>query len=248
MYKILYALFLCLLLACQGARDNSSRVKSYDVKQYYFPIDSLNTPRIYHYKLAGNEEGDIYWIMSRSTENNKTYLWTRGYEIQRNPPLVLTQVIKELINDDGARVKEYNVFQSFGDTVQQRSAQIEDDEVFAWKTNKTKVLKWHFDIKSDNTSALNLKIERHRSFTEDHAKIHYKGKEIDAIGFTDTSYIHSLHEKTREENEIRIIETSYYAAGIGLAEKRENGTVKWTLADILSMDEWNKVLNTHSPE
>ncbi|MEX0996311.1 MAG: hypothetical protein WDZ45_04625 [Flavobacteriaceae bacterium] len=249
MQKQLLSFFLmtisALLLVCCGVKNTSSSKVKTDFKSYYYPVESLIIPKVYHFSVDDEKTGDLYWVLSTVTENNKTYLLTDSYAMDTLDNLNHVEVIKEEINKKGAFVKEYietqrnQIGQKF-----KSPAVMESEGVFLWDLKETEDITWKFKNESKVYPDYDVETYRKRKFTGESLTIEFEGKITPAIIFSDEFRVIYINRLNNQRNDIGFTQTSYYAKGIGLYKYTRvfpERKVTFTLKEILSLEEWEKM-------
>lgn len=213
------------------------------LKEYYFPIDSLSTPKIYHYRSKKDSE-DLFWELTTQRHENKTFLLTKAYKYNDEGEIVILEELKEDVNDKGAYLKEYVQYEYVGlDTSYKLNSTIIEDPVMLWESNYEEPISWSLSNESKRYKNITRFISKNRTLINSNEKIEFNGQTYKAVKFGDdykTVFTNKITGKVENINEFH--QVSYYAENIGLYEYsrrfNDNSSVTFTLQDIFTLKEW----------
>lgn len=234
-----------LLLTCCGVEKHPSSEVDTDYKSYYFPVEELGTPKVYQFTADDEKSKDLFWVLNKVTEDNKTYLLTDSYTMDSLNNLIHTEVIKEEINKKGAFVKEYVETQRKQDGQEFKSAAVmESESAFLWDLNHTEEITWKFTYESKIYTGFDIETYRKRKFKGESLTIEFEGKETPAIKLYDNFRVSYINQFINQRDDFDFTQTSYYAKGIGLYKYTRifpESQVTYTLSEVLSLDQWEKI-------
>jgi hypothetical protein len=233
--------FLLVFISCNPGGPQHASQES--LEDYYFPIDSLETPKIYRYSINGAIQGEIYWVLSRVEENNKIFMVTESYLKLGNGEMNKYEVIKEEISNTGSEIAEYAVVPPGQEgNAALVNTTLHETSAFKWQPEITSPMVWSFTTRSDGNPVMDTKTVRSRVYTGEKSTFMFNGKKTDAVRFTDNFSV-SISNANKKVQEVDFTMSCMYAEGIGLV-KREmkdpgQGQVTYTLTEILSPEEWS---------
>lgn len=241
--KIAFAFKIMLLAA--GIQSCSGDPVETDLRSYYFPVDSLTTPRIYHYHEPGRDI-HTYWEVSMDTQFGKTFLNTNFYYQQAGGPIQLIEKMKEEIKTDGAYLLEFSEYQAdAAGNIFEAQADINSGCLFKWSTDTNEVAESKFKTTSAIDPSRVTLITKTRAYTGNKKEVKFDGKILEAAEFKD-SFIFEYSSERDSPELLFLSRTSLYAYGIGMysyVQEYENGHKDiYTLEEILIYAEWLDLL------
>ncbi|MGD1839395.1 MAG: hypothetical protein ACFB0B_00635 [Thermonemataceae bacterium] len=212
-------------------------------RSYYYPIELLKKPLVYHY--APLEEGleHLYWILKTVEEKETTFLITEAYTQDSLGYLKPIEWIKEEINEVGAFMKAYKETQ-YNDTGKafRVAAEIIHPTIFVWKLRKNRPLIWRFKGRDSETNYL-VETKKTRKFQGDSVTVRFEGETREAIVLQDYFEIRIESDTQAVLAPFTFEQKNYYVKGIGLYKyirKLPKVQQTYILKEILSLEEWNK--------
>lgn len=208
-------IFSITLLSCDQT-PGEPKGKVDNGMEYYFSIDDLKQPKVYHYKPANSNEPDMYWLLYAESSQGEEFLITDSYSLDSKGKVSHIEWLKERVTRQSAYVENYTmIYHGYqGSEVPMRS-HIKSDVVFEGQLEKDDSFIWSYTMTVANTEGVKEQMQRTRSYTGNAVEIDFENKKVEALVFRDKYLIN----RTKFE---KIIETtvydqySYYAKGIGM--------------------------------
>lgn len=107
MKSILFIISVGLLYLISSCASHKKIISSKDLKEYYYPIEDLKEPVVYHYKTDEELNEDVFWRLSKEIDNGITYLKSDVYSYDENGKLSKIEEAKEEITKKGAFIIEH---------------------------------------------------------------------------------------------------------------------------------------------
>lgn len=206
-----------------------------NIKDYYYPIESLKEPLVYEYQAVNNDTiGAQYWYFRTLETDTATYftsnIYNRFFEVE--------QFSVEEVVSNGMLQKDYflYLFDTTGTQVR-IPAEIEYENAFPFEVKDSsgiflQKMKWTFQKEPLITTTL----IRNRRYTGN-GEYTYKGKVYDTVIFSVREIIDDFQDG-HLETETSGVET--YAKGLGLVHKKKQiGTglvLEYELKDTYTME------------
>lgn len=227
-------LLFCFLnaLVFQSACVNSEDKKN--IREYYYPIESLKQPMVYEYRAVNNDTlGAEYWYFK--THETDTAIYFTGNNLNRN--FEVGQFSSEEVVKNGTIQKDYVLFtyDSLGQQFQ-IPAEIEYGNTFPFEVKDSnsvflQKLKWTFSEEPLITTTL-IRNRRYKGET----KFTYNGKVYECVEFQLRELIDDFNnghfEKEYGGKEL-------YAKGLGLVYYKkviDDITLEYELAAVYPME------------
>jgi hypothetical protein len=227
----------------------SDNEKTYEgLKGYYFPIDSINPTKVYHYR-SKKDSTDLFWELTTQRRENKTFLFTKAYSYNAKGEIVVLEELKEEINDKGAYLKKYVQYEHVGfDTLYKLNSTILETSVMLWEPKYEESISWSLSNESKQYENIIRFISKDRTLINSSEMIEFKGQTFKAVKFGDvykTVFTNKVNGKVENINEFH--QDSYYAENIGLYKYsrrfNDNSSVTFTLQDIFTLKEWQEIIS-----
>ncbi len=205
-------LAVSLLLSCQTENKN--------LKDYYYPMDELTDGLVYEYRSpVGDNVGHppYYWLYQKVQLKNGAEV-LRGVYYNHN--MQIEQMVTERILDSGVETAEFQIYEydATGKALI-TEPEINQNEVFSFEANNTKVLPFIINWRSRIDAASSTTLTRGRVF-QSYEKCAYKGKQQDCARFLVADQIEADHD-TEGGQHLDIEATELYAKGIGLVYSKK---------------------------
>jgi hypothetical protein len=247
--KIKHVLLLLTLVvfSCNGINKSTNgdqNNEQFECKKFYFPVEELVVPKVYHYVQDNPKDSQMFWVLSTKKENGKTNFFTKAYSLDSLGEFKLVETITEEVNETESRIVEYVEYHT-GDSnkIVPIVATMTDNTVFKWVFFKNEKIVWNFYTKQVSPDGYRTNTTKQREYVNETTHVNFLGKRVKAIVFNDAFKIHAFHVKSNSKQLVKFYQKSLYAENIGMikyARKFENGNeVKFLLSEILTMDEWN---------
>jgi hypothetical protein len=217
--------------------------KSQDLKNYYFPVDSLVTTKVYHYKPDNSKEPHLYWELTAIKNNGKTILTTESYSIDHLDSIRLVEFIIEEITELGANIIGYTEFQYDSKGKQYAvNATIENNEAFKWTFTQNEGIHWNFTAQSKIQTGYSISTSKRRSWLNQTEEVTFNNQKINAEIFSDTFEIIYSNKQLNDNQSFKFSQVSLYAENIGMfrytRKFQSNKQITYTLVEMLSKEEW----------
>ncbi|WP_196887318.1 hypothetical protein [Aureivirga sp. CE67] len=186
-------LLLLTILIC-----SSFIIKKQNIKEFYFPIEELKSPKIYKYEDF-NSETIVYWRLSTEERNGKTYFITRGF----NENYIQIEFFEEEITEKGAFVTR---FSDIYDTKEIKNGDVINNEVYSWEEKNE--YSYKVKVKSGYYS-----LEKKRKLGEKKVVKKFKDLDYDCIVMNDLYITSDLEYPDVNQ---KFTQETYYAKGIGI--------------------------------
>jgi hypothetical protein len=212
---LIISIFSLTLLSCEqtpgepkGDVDNAM--------DYYFPIDDLKKPKVYHYKPGNPNERDMYWVLYVEDTLGEEFLITDSYSVDSKGVILHIEWLKEKITHQTAYIEDYTmIYYGYHDTEIPIRSHIKSDVVFQGQLEKNESFIWSYTMAVANTENVKEQMQRTRKYTGNALDFSFDKKKVKALVFKDKYLIHrTKFEKTIETAVYD--QYSYYAKGIGL--------------------------------
>jgi len=255
--KLFILAFIAFLFLTSAIKINDASLK---YKDFYFPVQKLTTPQVYHYTCSNQKFEDLYRVMSILKTKDSTFLITDIYQLDTNGFLSPVESIKELITDMGAEVLSYSnylykteidsVFNASKPVGFKAKTNIIDGSIFSWNLRGNQQLQWKYQYDNPIDTHDFTTVTKNRNFYRN-GKIYLMGNTYETCVFNDTLN-YRVYNTLKKSNSLNYnyLQKSYYAKGLGLCKyERKFGDqgLTYTLKEILSSDEFEEVkLNSKS--
>jgi len=234
-----------LLQSCGGG-ETVKDAENKDYRGYYFPMESLAKPKVYHFSCDDREVGDLFWKMNSYNDGDELYLKTDSYQRDSSGKMVPVEYFTESIRDNGAFAEEMTTFET-----DERGEEFQIEvtnrikRLFFWEWDVNTPAVWMFVHESERFAGYDREVRRERNFTEQHAAVRFQGKDHKAVVFTDLFRDVLIDQETRDRESYQFVQRSVYAEGIGLYQYTRffpgGSSITFTLKSIYSLDEWEKM-------
>ncbi len=219
---------LLLLGACSKDRQS--------VKDFYFPVEKLKSPKVYEYRSIGNDSlAPQYWYYRTIETDSMLYLTGQSY----NQDFIPEQFSREMILDDGVVLGDTRLYQTDSTGYQSPVAvEVLAGNVFPFSVKDSTIvylykIKWY----ESKEPPIYYEIIKNRRYSGE-TTYTYKGKSIPCIQFQVRELVDQYNEG-HLENEIQGIEL--YAKGIGLVYYKkiisEELSLEYELHDTYEMEQ-----------
>ena len=146
-------------------------------------------------------------------------------------------------------MREYSVtHHSDPDGPYQLPADIMQPCVFKWDMDEGETIIWEHKSEDKLYAETKSNIKRSRTFTGQFTEVQFSNQNFKAMVFADSFEIDYSYSGDNEQFEFDFSQTSYYAEGIGLhsyvRKLDDDGEAGFTLINILSLEEWEKIKRT----
>lgn len=179
------------LFSCQSNEE-------INVKEYYFPFKTFNTPAKYTYT---NSEGESdLWILSYKPISKE---FTSNINLSSH-----SEVSVEEIKDEGALFKSYFTIENG----RKLTSNILDNEVIDWKMAIGDKLAWELENTFQDGQQY---IRKERELVDGNTSVIFDGKSIPAIKFKD-NYSFKFIDNSGQESLNEFVQVTVYAKGIGI--------------------------------
>lgn len=204
--KTLAAFFfggICLLLAACQDREN--------IRDYYFPLDALQQPRVYEYRPVNNDSlPPLFWKYQATKRDSGTFFAGKLYDLYTLP----SQEVEEQAVSNGVRVRQlvrYR-FDSTGTGIK-IPVHIKVGDIFPFKVKDSSFVYVYNVSFTDPVDTLQkVTLIRNRCY-KGHTQFIYQGKSMDCVAF-------DLKEEQDVEKDghlvLHYVGRELYAKGIGL--------------------------------
>ena len=92
-------IILIFILSGSTTLNYKSEDKRKNYSKFYFPVEKLKTPKVYHFSRDGKWVDDLFWVMKTVKKGDKTYLLTDSYTMDSFKNLSHIESIKETGKD-----------------------------------------------------------------------------------------------------------------------------------------------------
>lgn len=217
------------------------------LKNYYFPIESLEKAKAYRYISMGDNPDTTYWLMKALNFNGQTFLITETYDSR----FKLQLVTRELVDERGVFVMDYTSYEVDGlGEAKTIECGIDEDEGFRWNMSEGDKITLALNYNSSLYPNYDIVTQRDRYFVNQDDYV-YKGKTLRTIVLEDKeTTVYTDHTDSKEE--YASIYKHHYAEGVGLVKymvKKNTKAIKeakvYQLQGILSYKEW-QALNSRN--
>jgi len=231
-FKLILGILTMVMSSCQSGPN---------LKDYYFPVNSLQEGLVYEYSAAGDSEQPPHsWFYKSHTENGNQFLSGQYY----NASGAVEQFTLEEITAARTLAREYRLI-SYDSTGRMKTADLKliKNQIYPFGKPNTKTIErfkisWSDPIETQYTNELN----RGRVFKQ-FTPCSYQGKEVDCAEFVMVENI----EVEKKNDGVQTLETTtkeLYAKGIGLVyyQKKigDNTAYTYELTDRISMIDFAK--------
>ena len=203
----LFILIVIFLAACQSG--NGYR----DIRNYYFPLKSLETGLVYEYEPVGNTPSGVnYWYYRSIFQNGEVHLTGTYYEND----LVPLQLNNEQMTEAGMILQDLYLYETDSTKENQQiqiPVEVIQDDVFPFSVQKEGgIFLYNVKWSSPNDPGATMELIKNRYYAGD-TTIVFQDKKYDAIIF-------DLKELVSYDKE-GVLEQQYngqeiYAKGLGL--------------------------------
>ncbi len=231
--RIFSILIITLFYSCQSGPD---------LKQYYFPIDSLSEGLVYEYELL-NDAGanqSHFWFYKTHSDKGKQMFSGQYY----NASGAVQQFTLEEITASKAIAQEYRLF-SYDSTGKMLKADlsISKNQIYPFgKPDPEAILKFKINWTDPVETKYSNELNRGRVFQQ-FTQFPYKGKQLECAEFLMVENI-EVEEKDAGVQTLETTTKELYTPGIGLIyyQKKIAGSATYTyqLKDRISMQEFEK--------
>jgi len=221
---------------------DSQEEKPENLRYFYYPIDRLTEPLVYHYVSDDQQLNDRYVVLTKIEEEGKTFLTIQSFFEPRKGYFIQYEFTKEEINNTGAYIRDYKEFQydKEGNRLVS-SSNISKGESMLWELEKEAPLVWEYDIENKMLPDLKLHSKRTRIYNGDQMDVDLEKLIVRSLLIRD-SYENTVKNETQGlEDNNSFLQMSCYALGIGKFNFVQNlggKTVKYSLSRILTLEEW----------
>jgi hypothetical protein len=208
----LTCLFAGLLLFSQCGDTGT-----YDLRDYYFPVDSLANGRVYEYR-SPSEENDppFYWYYRSIEQDGQLFLAAMFYDADFSP----YQVVREEVVESGIILHDFFLYEpDTADTQKQVPVEVIENSVFPFHPSEVgAVYVYNISWSMPSDSGAVTSLIRNRQFMGDTSVV-YQGERYDAVNF----YVRELIDIENEgHTEHEYDGWEIYAKGLGLVYTRKN--------------------------
>ena len=198
---------------------------SEDVKEYYYSLEALTTPKYYAYTCKEDSSRSQYWKMSADIENK--FLITEAF----NSSLEQFEYFKEKFDSNGSQLVEYTMINGEDRTTTTPKSK----DVFIWNPEE----EYSYSVKYPNDDDQILFRKSRKLIGKESIEI--MGKKLDALKFKGTYY----YESEKHKESMEYWQFSYYTKEYGFVKYErhvDNGQViTLELTNLLSEEDWNKL-------
>lgn len=249
MNNFLFIISFGLILLTTACAPNRRTLFSKSLIEYYYPVEELEQPKVYHYKTGKELNKHVFWKLSTEIDNGNIYLISDVYSYDEKGELSKIEEVKEKITDKGAFVVEHAEYEQddFDNTFKLNSV-IGDNCVFLWKVKFNEKIEWNYSNQSKIFENRTQFVNKKSYLESTEQQIVFNGSKYKTVVFKDRFYYEYTNNITKKvESSFRIQQISYYAKGLGLISYKlkipSGPEMTFTLDEILSEDEWDKLLN-----
>ena len=227
------------LLSCDDTPGNH-KGKVDNGMDYYFPVDDLKEPKVYHYIPSNKNQPDLFWLISTKSSEGEEFLITDAYSIDSKGSVTHVEWLKERITLLSAYVEDYTmIYYGYqGSEIPMRS-HIKSDVVFESLLEEDYGFIWSYTMSVANTEGVKEQMQRTRTYSGNAVEVDFQNEKIESLVFRDKYLINRTKYDELVETTV-YNQYSYYAKNIGLIYyKRTVGeyTFEYQLNSICKIDD-----------